>query len=111
MWYFLINKSFSIGLGRCPINTDELEILGVKLEEIIRLKLRKKLRRRVEDLFITINLVTEEHGRKLSVRIDVYVSGKQIAPLTYDEVVAEAISEATKWLADYLRNRCREKNE
>ncbi len=105
-----MSQALSIGLNECPFTTDELEALGVKLEEVIRFKLREKLRRRIEDLFITINLITEEHGRKLSVKIDVFVSGKQIAPLTYDEIVAEAISEATKWLADYLRDRCREKS-
>ncbi len=93
-----------IGFSRHPLSLDELEELLVEFEERIRSSIRKKLKRRIDELEIVVEADIASDGT-LTVRVDTRVTGRFIAPYSYDEVVAEAIDEAASWLEERLRER------
>lgn len=86
------------------IASEELEELLLEFERIIRRDIEQRLRRRLDELEVIVEGEIEENG-KLNVRVDVRASGRVIAPLSYEEVLAEAIEKATRWLEAELRSR------
>ncbi|BEP18477.1 hypothetical protein PYJP_18290 [Pyrofollis japonicus] len=98
-------KTISVGLEENPINEDELEEILVELEKRIRSVLEDKLRRRLDELEIIISGELRRGGRELDIVVDVKATGRVVAPFSYDEVIAEAIDGAVKWLEERLRMR------
>ncbi len=98
-------REVDVGLQEAPLTPEELERLLTGFEERIRRALRRRLGRRLEELEILVEAVLLEGGRGLRVRVDARARGRQIAPLSYDEVLAEAIDEAARWLEEALRSR------
>jgi len=86
------------------LTSDELEELLLEFEKIIRRDIEQKLRRRLDELEVIVEGEIEEDG-KLNVRVDVRATGRVIAPLSYEEVLAEAIEKAARWLEAELRSR------
>jgi len=101
----------SVGLDAKPLTPEELEGLLAGVEKIVSRRLEKTLRRRLEELDIIVEGELSPDGRSLRVYIDVRVTGRLIAPLSYDEVVAEAIDEAARWLEERLRARVAERED
>ena len=86
------------------LTSEELEELLLEFEKIIRRDIEQKLRRRLDELEVIVEGEIEEDG-KLNVRVDVRATGRVIAPLSYEEVLAEAIEKAARWLETELRSR------
>ena len=86
------------------ITPEEFEELLLEFERIVRRGIEQRLRRRLDELEVIVEGEIEENG-KLNVRVDVRASGRVIAPLSYEEVLAEAIEEAARWLEAELRSR------
>ncbi|MET1101417.1 MAG: DUF3194 domain-containing protein [Pyrodictiaceae archaeon] len=104
------NRKFvDVKLRLKPLSVEEAEDILVGLEERIRSFLVKKLRRRLDELDIIVK--ADYEGGELTVNVDVRVVGRVIAPLSYDEVVAEAIDEAARWLEAKLRSRLDSREE
>jgi len=101
----------SVGLDAKPLTLEEFEELLAGVERIVSTRLEKTLRRRLEELDIIVEGELSPDGRSLRVYIDVRVAGRLIAPLSYDEVVAEAIDEAARWLEERLRARVVERED
>jgi len=94
-----------VGLEERPISVDEVEALLEGFEERIRRYLRRRLGRRLEELEIVVDAELLDGGRRLLLRVDARAAGRLIAPFSYDEVLAEAIDEAARWLERRLRGR------
>ncbi|WP_167827764.1 hypothetical protein [Pyrolobus fumarii] len=94
-------RVINVGLERIKLNEDILAELMAGVEERIRSYLRRKLRRRVDEFEIIVR--GEYKGDELDVLVDVRVVGKAIGPISYEEVIAEAIEEAGRWLEERLR--------
>jgi len=86
------------------ITSEELEELLLEFEKLIRKAIWQRLRRRLDELEVVVEGEIEDNGG-LNVRVDVRISGRVIAPLSYEEVLAEAIEKATRWLEAELRSR------
>ncbi|ALL02031.1 hypothetical protein Pyrde_1988 [Pyrodictium delaneyi] len=95
----------SVGLEEKPLTPEELEKLLAGVERIVSKHLERVLRRRLEELDLIVEGELSPDGKSLRINIDVRVTGRLIAPLSYDEVVAEAIDEAARWLEEQLRAR------
>lgn len=102
-------KTISIGLGEHPLRSEELEEILIGLEKRIREGVEKRLRRRLDELEIVITADLKNGGRELDIAVDVKATGRVVAPLSYDEIVAEAIDEAVEWLAKRLQERVLER--
>ncbi len=89
---------------RGRIGEEELEELLSGFEEVLRRGVTERLRRRLRELDILVEGEVAEDGT-LRVRVDVSARGLPVPPLTYDEVLAEAIREAEGWLESELRAR------
>ncbi len=100
-------KYAEVGLSKRPLTLEELEDLLVMFESRILGYIRKKLGRRVEDLDLVINAELFEEGRVLRLTVNIRALGRQIAPISYDEVLAEAIEDAAKYLESELKKRGR----
>jgi ribosome-associated translation inhibitor RaiA len=100
-------KYAEVGLSEKPLTLEELESLLVMFESRILDYIRRRLGRRVEDLDLVINAELSEEGRVLRLTVDVRASGRQIAPISYDEVLAEAIEDAARQLESELKKRRR----
>ena len=98
-------RTISVGLEQRPLGEDELEELLMELEKRIRRKIESRVRRRLDELEIIITADLKKQGRELDLAVDVKATGRVIAPLSYDEIIAEAIDEAVAWLAKRLRER------
>lgn len=98
-------KTISVGLEHSPLSEDELEELLVELEKHIRRGIENRVKRRLDELEIVITADLKKQGRELDLAVDVKATGRVIAPLSYDEIIAEAIDEAVAWLAKRLRER------
>ena len=98
-------KYTEVGLSEKPLTLEELESLLVIFESRILSYIRRRLGRRVEDLGLVINAELSEEGRVLRLTVDVRASGRQIAPISYDEVLAEAIEDAARKLESELKKR------
>ncbi|KSW11445.1 hypothetical protein CF15_00895 [Pyrodictium occultum] len=98
----------SVGLEKKPLSPEELERLLSGVERVIAEALERRLRRRLDEMDVIVEGELSPNGRSLKVYIDVRVTGRLIAPLSYDEVVAEAIDEAGRWLYEQLRSRAAE---
>jgi len=98
-------REVDVGLREAPLTPEELEHLLSGFEDRIRRVLRRRLGRRLEELEIVIQAELTGGGRGLRVRVDARARGRQIAPFSYDEVLAEAIDEAARWLEEALRSR------
>ena len=90
-----------VGLSGVRLTEERLAELLSGFEERIREHLRQRLRRRIDEFDIVVK--GEYDGEKLDVLVDVRVVGRVIAPISYEEVLAEAIEEAGRWLEDQLR--------
>ena len=90
-----------VGLSGVRLSEELLGELLSGFEERIREHLRRRLRRRIDEFDIVVR--GEYDGEKLDVLVDVRVVGKVIAPISYEEVLAEAIEEAGRWLEEQLR--------
>jgi len=86
------------------ITSEELEELLLEFEKLIRKAIWQRLRRRLDELEVVVEGEIEDNGG-LNVRVDVRISGRVIAPLSYEEVLAEAIEKAARWLEAELRSR------
>ena len=95
-----------VGLSGVRLSEELLGELLSGFEERIREHLRRRLRRRIDEFDIVVR--GEYDGEKLDVLVDVRVVGKVIAPISYEEVLAEAIEEAGRWLEEQLRRVCGE---
>ena len=100
----MARRIVNVGLAEKPIDMEELEELLTIFEEKLRSRIEEALGRRLEELDLVVKADVEEGGL-LSVNVDVRATGRFIAPLSYDEVLAEAIDEAAKWLEERLRSR------
>ncbi len=98
-------KTISVGLEHSPLSEDELEEILVELEKHIRREIENRVKRRLDELEIIITADLKKQGRELDLAVDVKATGRVIAPLSYDEIIAEAINEAVTWLAKRLRER------
>ena len=95
-------KYVKIGFSEKPIPLDELEPLLTEFEERIRRYIRSKVGRRIDELEIIVEASIDEDNT-LTVKVDASITGRFIAPYSYDEVLAEAIEEAGNWLESKLR--------
>ncbi len=84
------------------IEPSTLEELLVEFEERIRKAIVSKTKRRLESLDILIK-ATYKDRKELLIEVDIRAGGKLIAPLSYDELLAEALSEAGAWLEREIR--------
>ncbi|ABM80436.1 hypothetical protein [Hyperthermus butylicus] len=98
-------RVIDVGLGKKPLSLEELEEILGEVERMLSRELEERLGRRLEELDIVVEGVLSPDGRNLQILIDVRATGRLIAPLSYDEVVAEAIDAAAKWLERRLRSR------
>jgi len=89
---------------RGRVSEELLEELLAGFEEVLRRSITERLKRRLRELDIIVQGEIEEDGT-LRVRVDVSARGLPIPPLSYDEVLAEAIKEAERWLESELRAR------
>ncbi len=96
-----------LGLRGVRLSEEELEELLAEFEERVRGFIEERAGKRVDELEVVIEGEYRE-GVGLDVRVDVRVTGRLIAPYTYDELVAEAIEEAARWLERRLRARVAE---
>ncbi len=94
-------RVIEVGLRGRRIGEEELTQLLEGFEKRIRSYLRSRLRRRIDEFSIIVSGTYREGG--LDLTVDVRVVGKSIGPLSYEEVIAEAIEEAGKWLEGRLR--------
>ncbi|RUM46803.1 MAG: hypothetical protein DSY37_04395 [Hyperthermus sp.] len=94
-----------VGLSCKPLSVDELEALLEGVEERVRGVLRRILGRRLTGFEITVEGRLYGDGKGLTVSVEVFAEGRQIAPISYEELVAEAIDEAARWLYERLRQR------
>jgi hypothetical protein len=94
-----------VGLEERPLSEEELVELLEEFEEWLRKGVVKRLRRRLEQLDLVVEAELLEGGRRLRLRVDARAAGRLIAPFSYDEVLAEAIDEAARWLEQRLRSR------
>lgn len=101
--YVLGKRVVELGIAG-KIAPEEFEELLLEFERIVRRGIEQRLRRRLDELEVIVEGEIEENG-KLNVRVDVRASGRVIAPLSYEEVLAEAIEEAARWLEAELRSR------
>jgi len=101
--YVLGKRVVELGIAG-KITPEEFEELLLEFERIVRRGIEQRLRRRLDELEVIVEGEIEENG-KLNVRVDVRASGRVIAPLSYEEVLAEAIEEAARWLEAELRSR------
>jgi hypothetical protein len=93
-----------IGLRGVRLSAEEVEELISVFEERVRRRIEEVAGRRIDELEVVVE--AEYAGSEgLSLRVDVRVTGRLIAPLSYDELVAEAIEEAAAWLERELRAR------
>ena len=99
-----------IGFSKRPIPLDQLEDLLVEFEERIRKYLRSRVGRRIDELDIIVE-ADISGDNTLTIKVDARVTGRFIAPYTYDEILAEAIEEAGKWLEEQLRRIVKEGRE
>jgi hypothetical protein len=97
-----------VGLESKPLTLEELESLLLGFERVLRETLEDRLGRRLEHLDIVVQADLSPDGRELRLSVDVRATGRLIAPLSYDEVVAEAIDAAARWLERRLRARVAE---
>lgn len=102
-------KTINIGLEDQPLRSEELEDILVGLEERIREGIEKRLRRRLDEFEIVITADLKNGGKRLDIVVDVKATGRVVAPLSYDEIIAESIDEAVEWLAERLRKRVLER--
>lgn len=92
-----------VGLEKgAKIEPSTLEELLVEFEERIRKAIVSKTKRRLESLDILIK-ATYKDRKELLIEVDIRAGGKLIAPLSYDELLAEALSEAGAWLEREIR--------
>lgn len=105
--YVLGKRVVELGIAG-KITPEEFEELLLEFERIVRRGIEQRLRRRLDELEVIVEGEIEENG-KLNVRVDVRASGRVIAPLSYEEVLAEAIEEAARWLEAELRSRVAER--
>jgi len=101
-------RVIDVGLSRKPLTPEEVEDLLLGFERVLREFLEERLGRRLEHLDITVEAEVSPDGKSLRVAVDVRATGRLIAPLSYDEVVAEAIDAAARWLEHRLRSRVAE---
>jgi len=94
-----------VGLGESPLGVEEAAALLEEFEERLWRHLRRRLGRRLEELEVVAGAELLEGGRRLRVWVDARAAGRLIAPFSYDEVLAEAIDEAARWLERRLRER------
>jgi len=98
-------RAVDVGLGERPLTPEELEELLEGFERRLLRALRRRLGRRLEELDVVVEAELSPDGRSLRVRVDARAAGRLIAPLSYDEVLAEAIDEAGRWLQERLLQR------
>lgn len=98
---FVLPRVVHVGLSGVRLTEETLGALLSGFEERIREYLRRRLRRRIDEFEIVVS--GEYDGEKLDVTVDVRVVGRVIAPISYEEVLAEAIEEAGRWLEEQLR--------
>lgn len=94
-------RVIEVGLSARRVSEEELAALLEEFEERIRSHLRRRLRRRIDEFDIVV--LGHYHDGVLDLTVDVRVVGKSIGPLSYEEVIAEAIEEAGQWLESRLR--------
>jgi ribosome-associated translation inhibitor RaiA len=94
-----------VGLEFKPLTLEEVEELLSGFEQVLRESLEEKLGRRLESLDVIVEAELSPDGKELNLSVDVRATGRLIAPLSYDEVVAEAIDAAARWLERKLRAR------
>ena len=87
------------------MSPDELEELLAGFEERLLAHLGRRLGRRLRGLSVIVGASLEDGGRRLELRVEVSAEGRQIAPLSYEELLAEAIEEAAGWLEARLKKR------
>lgn len=100
-----MGRVVEVGLSERPLSVEELEELLVGFERRVLGFLRRRLGRRLEDLELVVDAELSPDGRRLSLRVEARAVGRLIAPLSYDEVLAEAIEEAGRWLQERLLRR------
>ena len=98
-------REVRVGLSERPLGEEELALLLEGFEERLRRAVARRLGRRLEELEVLVDAVLEDGGRRLRVRVEARAAGRLIAPFSYDEVLAEAIDEAARWLEQRLRER------
>ncbi len=91
-----------VGLRGARLDEETLTRLLEGVEERIRRVLRERLRRRIDEFEIVVR--GEYDGERLDLLVDVRVVGRVIGPLSYEEVIAEAVEEAGRWLEEQLRS-------
>ncbi len=101
-------RAIVVGLDRKPLSEEEAEQLLLEFESKLREYLEERLGRRLESLDVIVEGELSPDGREFRVSVDVRATGRLIAPLSYDEVVAEAIDAAARWLERKLRSRVAE---
>ena len=94
-----------VGLESKPLTVEEAELLLTEFERVLRETLEDRLGRRLEHLDVVVEAELSPNGRELRLSVDVRAAGRLIAPPSYDEVVAEAIDAAARWLERRLRAR------
>ena len=100
-------KYVEIGLKE-KISLKDLEELLEGFEERIRRNLEKRARRRLEELDILVK--ADYRDGEFTVEVDIRAIGRLVAPFSYDELLAEALSDASTWLERKLRERVQEAN-
>jgi len=103
-------RVISVRLEEHPLSDEELEQLLLELERRVRSAIERRLRRRLDELDIVITADLKNGGRGLDLLVDVRAVGRIVAPMSYDEIVAEAIDEAVNWLAETLHSRRAQKS-
>jgi hypothetical protein len=101
----MVARDIVVGLSDNPLSQDELEELLLDVERTVRDHIRKVAGRRVDELDIIVLGDLLDGGTRLRVLVDVRVVGRHIAPLSYDELLAEAIDAASRKLHELLRAR------
>ena len=101
----MARKPVRVGLGENPLTPGELEEILAGFEQVLVRTLRRLLGRRLDYYHLIVEAQLSPDGRSLEVSVDLTAAGRQIAPASYEEVLAEAIDEAARWLEARLRER------
>ncbi len=100
-----MGRVVEVGLAERPLDPAKLEELLVGFEERLRKGVERRLRRRLRSMSILVKAELLEGGRRLQLWVEAEAAGRLIAPFSYEEVLAEAIDEAARWLEERLRAR------
>ncbi len=94
-------KHIEIGVSDVEFSEEELVEIAEAAEQAAHSRLRRA-GRRVRDTLVTVD-VRKTENNTIQLTVDVSASGYSLGPLSYDELVEEAVDEALRAAEEKLR--------